>query len=330
MGGFRPGRGVGAGVHGKSYPTLLSTIPYHPITHENRKHYPSSTLGCMPNPSTCWVTAVEGGSLSLPRIKQGEKMTTIDRIKATGVSSEAMLQVTQLCNRVRLAADAAEVQQAESQANCFVTGLWVGGGISEHQKEQLLGLFGDIAARTNAQHATAMAITKSSAVEPDFESEKQTFERSAAEVGLPLEKLKGGFYVSQETQHAWSFWIRRAAIAGAVAKLVDEQNLNVLVGFIQDLLADTIRDLERQVSPEFRGQFYGECRGLLKAMRVAKLLDEAQLDQWSADIYRASLQAAEQCLAAGQPADESSVNQQRFQLEQLANRGIKPRVELPR
>lgn len=103
-----------------------------------------------------------------------------------------------------------------------------------------------------------------------------------------------------------------------------------LEGFIQDLLADTIRDLERQVSPEFRGQFYGECRGLLKALRLSELLDEAQRDQWSADIYRASLQAAEQCAAAGQPADEVMVKKQRFQLESLAQRGIKPRAELPR
>lgn len=99
---------------------------------------------------------------------------------------------------------------------------------------------------------------------------------------------------------------------------------------IQGLLADTIRDLARQVTPEFRGQFYGECRGLLKALRLADTLDEAQREQWSADIYRASLQAAEQCAAAGQPADLDAVNRQRFQLELLAERGITPRAELPR
>lgn len=103
-----------------------------------------------------------------------------------------------------------------------------------------------------------------------------------------------------------------------------------LEGFIQDLLADSIRDLERQDCPEFRGQFYGECRGLLKALRLGDLLDEAQREQWSADIYRASLQAAEQCAAAGQPADEVAVNKQRFQLGRLAQRGITPRTELPR
>lgn len=99
---------------------------------------------------------------------------------------------------------------------------------------------------------------------------------------------------------------------------------------IQILLADTIRDLARQDSPEFRGQYYGECRGLLKALRLGELLDEAQRDQWSADIYRASLQSAEQCAAAGQPADESAVKKHHFQLEILTERGITPRAELPR
>lgn len=103
-----------------------------------------------------------------------------------------------------------------------------------------------------------------------------------------------------------------------------------LEGLIEDLLADTIRDLARQVSPEFRGQFYGECRGLLKALRLGYMLDEAQREQWSADIYRASLQAADQCAAAGRSADEAAVNRQRFQLKRLAERGITPRAELPR
>lgn len=215
-------------------------------------------------------------------------MTTTDRIKNIGLKPDAMLHVTMLCNSVRLASSAVELVEAEAQANGFVVGLQVGGGISEQQKEQLAGLFDELATQTKAQHSAAITVTKASAVEPD------------------------------------------SAIAVAEAELVAARNLDVSVKFIQELLADTIRDLERQISPEFRGQFYGECRGLLKAMRVGNLLDEVQRDQWSADIYRASLQAADQCSAAGEPADDSAVNQQRFQLEQLARRGIKPRAELPR
>lgn len=98
---------------------------------------------------------------------------------------------------------------------------------------------------------------------------------------------------------------------------------------IQDLLVDTIRDLARQVRLEFRGQFYGECRGLLKALRLGDMLDEAQREQWSADIYQASLQAAEQCAANGEPADSAEISRQRFQLDRLAERGITPRAKLP-
>ncbi|SCZ06410.1 Uncharacterised protein [Acinetobacter baumannii] len=98
----------------------------------------------------------------------------------------------------------------------------------------------------------------------------------------------------------------------------------------RSMLADTIRDLARQDSPEFRGQYYGECRGMLKVLRLGEMLDEAQREQWSADIYRASLQAADQCVASGQPVDGHVVNRQRFQLQHLAERGIILRERLPR
>lgn len=259
----------------------------------------------------------------------GTEMTTTDRIKATGVSPDAMLQVTQLCNSVRLAADSAELREAEAKASSFVTSLRVGGGISEHQKEQLVGLFGDLAALTNAQLAATM--TDTNTAEPDFALENQAFERAAAEMSFQLDKLPGGFYVSQPTQRAWALWIRRAAIAGAeVLAALRTQKIGRLESFIQEQLADTIRDLARQDHPYFRGQYYGECRGMLKVLRLGEMLDEAQRDQWSADIYRASLQAADQCATSGQAVDEAEVSKQRYQLERLAERGITPRAELPR
>ncbi|HBO4949825.1 TPA: hypothetical protein RJN82_006297 [Pseudomonas aeruginosa] len=121
------------------------------------------------------------------------------------------------------------------------------------------------------------------------------------------------------------------------AAAVRAEQLNRSIGggpelerMIQDELADTIRDLARQDSPEFRGQYYGECRGMLKVLRLGEMLDEAQREQWSADIYRASLQAADQCVSSGQPVDGHAVNRQRFQLQHLAERGIIPRERLPR
>lgn len=261
--------------------------------------------------------------------------STIDRIKAMGLKPDAMLHVTMLCNSVRLAADAIELREAEAQAQGFAAGLLAGGGISTDQKEQLAGLFDELAAVAIAQHSRSMPLTDACTselnTEPDFDLENLAFERAAAELSFPLEKRQGGTYLSEPTQRAWALWIHRAAIEG-VKVLADRKNLNLygLEKSIEEQLADTIRDLARQDCPEFRGQYYGECRGLLKALRLGDLLDETQRDQWSADIYRASLQAAEQCVAAGKPSDEAAVNQQRFQLELLAERSITPRTELPR
>ncbi|HEK4046058.1 TPA: hypothetical protein SL338_003054 [Pseudomonas aeruginosa] len=118
--------------------------------------------------------------------------------------------------------------------------------------------------------------------------------------------------------------VRTEQLNHSVAGRVD------LESAIQDELANTIRDLARQESPEFRGQYYGECRGMLKVLRMGEMLDEAQREQWSADIYRASLQAADQCAASGQSVDGAALNRLRFQLERLFERGIVPRAKLPR
>lgn len=111
------------------------------------------------------------------------------------------------------------------------------------------------------------------------------------------------------------------------------ESIEMLVGpkpasletFIEELLADNIRNLARQNDPEFRGQYYGECRGLLKVLRIGEMLDELRRDQWSADIFFASLKAADQCVDNNNPANDSAIQDIKFQLEQLANKGITPR-----
>ncbi|PRB51193.1 hypothetical protein CQ009_12990 [Pseudomonas sp. MYb2] len=50
-------------------------------------------------------------------------------------------------------------------------------------------------------------------IEPDWDAEKKEFEIEASRSGLSLEKLGGGFYVSRETQHAWTERVVCAAIA---------------------------------------------------------------------------------------------------------------------
>lgn len=51
-------------------------------------------------------------------------------------------------------------------------------------------------------------------VEPDFAAESEKFQSDAAEKGMQLDTLRGGFYVSDETQQAWAKWIRVAAKRG--------------------------------------------------------------------------------------------------------------------
>lgn len=99
----------------------------------------------------------------------------------------------------------------------------------------------------------------------------------------------------------------------------------ILETFIEELLDDNIRNLARQNDPEFRGQYYGECRGLLKVLRIGEMLDEPRRDQWSADIFFASLKAADQCADNNNPVNDSAIQNIKFQLEQLANIGIRPR-----
>lgn len=94
-------------------------------------------------------------------------------------------------------------------------------------------------------------------------------------------------------------------------------------------LAGTIRDLERQVSNEYRAKFYGECRGILKALFMAQLINDTEREQWAADIYRANLQAVDQCTAAGSLADADEIRRQVHQLKRLAELGITPRLQVP-
>ncbi|KPB36958.1 hypothetical protein PsaNZ64_00360 [Pseudomonas syringae pv. actinidiae] len=94
-------------------------------------------------------------------------------------------------------------------------------------------------------------------------------------------------------------------------------------------LACTVRDLERQESNEQRAMFYGECRGMLKAMTIARLLDDPERNQWVADIYGANLRAVEKCEAAGSPADDIEVRRHKFQLTRLARNQVFPRTSLP-
>lgn len=68
--------------------------------------------------------------------------------------------------------------------------------------------------------------------EPDFAAESQLFERFAAEMKMPLERMVGGFYVDHATQLAWSLWIRRAAIACSGLAVESVEGMNVVWGCV--------------------------------------------------------------------------------------------------
>ena len=97
-----------------------------------------------------------------------------------------------------------------------------------------------------------------------------------------------------------------------------------------DYLADTIRDLARQDSTEYRAQFFGECMGLVKAVFLLGLISEHELNQWRADILAAHKKALESCAMADEEAGEKVIHRTLLQIHQLKKVGIVPRERLPR
>ncbi|CAM5357277.1 hypothetical protein SSTU70S_05543 [Stutzerimonas stutzeri] len=95
-------------------------------------------------------------------------------------------------------------------------------------------------------------------------------------------------------------------------------------------LANTVRDVERQESNEYRARYLGECRAIVSTLRIAGLISQAEADQWRADILKANLASAEKCAAAGNPGDEMQLSRERFRLEDFIKEGVIPRDELPR
>ncbi|MGY2438578.1 hypothetical protein [Pseudomonas sp. SDO52101_S400] len=73
--------------------------------------------------------------------------------------------------------------------------------------------------------------------EPDFAAESAKFQKDAAEKGMCLDTYAGGggFYVDQQTQHAWAEWIRR---------VVAEQMENERLRSAENALAEWVEKTE--------------------------------------------------------------------------------------
>jgi hypothetical protein len=83
-------------------------------------------------------------------------MTTTDRIKALGIAPDVLTHVLQMFNSVRLAEHGAQLGKASAHATGFVAGLQLGRAITDHQTEQLVELFDEVAARRSEQLASAI------------------------------------------------------------------------------------------------------------------------------------------------------------------------------
>lgn len=104
-------------------------------------------------------------------------MNTTDRIKAVGLSPDAMLHVTQLCNSVRLAAEPVELRESAARANGFAVGLRIGGCINKQQEAELFKLFDELVKATaHANGVAALNGTNPNTSVPDLGAENQTFQ----------------------------------------------------------------------------------------------------------------------------------------------------------
>ncbi|WP_073666236.1 hypothetical protein [Pseudomonas aeruginosa] len=68
-------------------------------------------------------------------------------------------------------------------------------------------------------------------------------------------------------------------------------------------LDSTIKDLARQNSTEFRGRYFGECRGILRTLYLLGMVDEVEHAELKVKIDTAHQQAIAQCEAAGETLD---------------------------
>ena len=80
-------------------------------------------------------------------------------------------------------------------------------------------------------------------------------------------------------------------------------------------LDSTIQDLARQSTTEFRGRYFGQCRGILRTLSLLGIIDEAEHAELKVKIDTAHLHATEKCEAAGEPMGREMVTKEAFRRE---------------
>lgn len=88
-------------------------------------------------------------------------------------------------------------------------------------------------------------------------------------------------------------------------------------------LDSTIKDLARQCTTEFRGRYFGECRGILRTLDLIGMVTAAEAAELKVKIDAAHQQAIAQCEAAGEPLDPVVSRKEAFRsqlnVDQLAS-----------
>lgn len=93
-------------------------------------------------------------------------------------------------------------------------------------------------------------------------------------------------------------------------------------------LEQTIKDLRRQVTTEFRSRYFGECLAMHKTLAMIGWLDSAETDSLYLNIVKAHEQALAQCLAAGESVPDDLLQRESFRRQQAEERYVTGRAKL--
>ncbi|HFS8928305.1 TPA: hypothetical protein ACH1VU_005564 [Pseudomonas aeruginosa] len=86
------------------------------------------------------------------------------------------------------------------------------------------------------------------------------------------------------------------------------------------LLEQTIKDLQRQVSTEFRSRYFGECLAMHKTLAMIGWLDSAETDSLYLQIVKAHEQAIGQCLDVGEVVLPEVLQKESYRRQQAEER----------
>jgi len=85
-------------------------------------------------------------------------------------------------------------------------------------------------------------------------------------------------------------------------------------------LEQTINDLRRQVTTEFRSRYFGECLAIHRALAMIGWLDSAETDSFYLQIVKAHEQAIGQCIEVGELVSPEVLQKESYRRQQAEER----------